>query len=747
MQSTKASWIVALLVVASISKAEEVVVPDPVSDHRYDDELVQWLPHSVTVITKEELEATYNADLEAIESIAPGLLIDRMNTTPRGAAISIRGLGSAGGSKALDPAVAVNIDGVYVGTHTGRMQVLFDFEKVEVARGPQGTQIGAPNLSGAVSITRTKPTGEFDADVRMTMGDDDRREINTVVNFPLNEDLSGKLAIYWKDRGGDYVKNVFNSRNENTEDYILTTGTIAWDYEDLFDLQYTFDLEVSDETTPALLNVSQPNDLLCVSTGYCGSGKNPQFGGIHLTSQNFSNERDFDGEYHTIRVDFTFAGHEVTSITGIRSSEETMDMDIDASHADFYHLMQDQKYDQASHEFRVRRQYSDDLGYTVGLYFLNSDYELFQQEHHILKQLGDAGFSEGHAAGEIQELSSEQESNLQSIFAEVEYVLNDQWIADAALRWTRVDRDFEHSPSRIRLGDTLSPLRTLLVGEEDTSEMLASVGFSYKVDEEAMIYMRYAEGFLPGGFDENAMSAFTGNSYGAETTRAAEVGLKSDWWDDQLRVNVAFYKTELDNKVERFNTFNPDGEIESILDNVAEVELSGWEVEIESTPFENLYIKTVYSHINPDYNKYSVTDLANPAFPINNDNLLPARAPRENLYFSLRYSHAYGPGTIHTYAGYRLFGDYQTNPEIPIAKVGNWQAWDLSVSYEYKEWLFRLFSNNVKDKRYIQNVTDIMQTHILPVGAGATQVPSLATFAEYNQPRFTGLEIIYRPDL
>ncbi len=70
---------------------------------------VQWTPHSVTVLTKDELESGFKRDLEDIESMVPGLIVDRMNTTPRGAAIALRGLGSSGASKAFDPAVAVNI--------------------------------------------------------------------------------------------------------------------------------------------------------------------------------------------------------------------------------------------------------------------------------------------------------------------------------------------------------------------------------------------------------------------------------------------------------------------------------------------------------------------------------------------------------------------------------------------------------------------------------------------------------------
>jgi iron complex outermembrane receptor protein len=292
----------------------------------------------------------------------------------------------------------------------------------------------------------------------------------------------------------------------------------------------------------------------------------------------------------------------------------------------------------------------------------------------------------------------------------------------------------------------VSPLRTFLLGKEDSKEFLRSAGISYKVDEEAMIYARYAEGFLPGGFDENAMSAFTGNSYGSETNRSFEIGLKSDWQQDRLRVNVAYLETQLNNKLERFNTLTPEGDIESMLDNVAQVEVSGWELELESIPLDRLRIKMAYSHLNANYDSYHVPDLENPGSYINLSHLTSNRAPGNNLFLSANYSLPIGPGTLHTYAAYRLLKDYQTNSLIPEAEVSNWTAWDLSVAYEWREWQFRLFSKNVKNKEYIQNVNRILQTDILPVGAGSVSVPSLVTFTEYNQPRYTGFEIIYQPD-
>jgi len=749
--------IILVAVATGVSAANDspATLADQSTVVRYKEESVQWTPHSVSVIAAEEFEDTYRRDLEDLESRVPGMIVDRMNTTPRGAAIALRGLGSNHAAKSFDPAVAVKVDGVYVGTHTGRLQVLFDFERIEVTRGPNGARDGNPNLTGSIDIRRAKPTGEMGLRVRASAGIDDRMEADVIFDFPIAEGLNGKISAFRRDGGGAYMKNVLNDRDENTEDYTFLSAALAWDWNDNLALQYTYDFERSDEASPALLNISAPADLLCATTASlpypnCRRGiGNPELDSLKTTAQNYSNDRSFDGDYHTLRLDLELAGHQFTSITGHRRTEETSAMDMDASNADFYHLNQHQEYDQFCQEFRLERQWSDRLSYQIGAYFLNTEYEIFQEERQILKQLGDAGFSAGRAAGEIQELRSKQKSNLRSAFASATYVLNDQWTADVAARWTDVDRDFEHSPSRIRLGNALSPLRTLIVGTETSKEFLMSGGLAYKVDEEAMIYMRYSEGFLPGGFDENAMSAVAGNSYGAQTTRGAEIGLKSDWWDDRLRVNLAYYRTDLNNKVERFDAMVNGGQIESLLDNIAEVEIAGWEAEVTTIPLEmeNLEIRLMYSHINGDYNNYLVPDIANPGATIDLSNLTSAYAPDENLFASAVYSFPYGPGIFRTYAGYRLINDYQTNPILEEADVKIWTAWDVSISYEWEEWVFRLFSNNVKNKEYIQNARQIRQTDILPVAAGRTSVPTLITFTEYNQPRYTGLEVIFTPSL
>ena len=95
----------------------------------------------------------------------------------------------------------------------------------------------------------------------------------------------------------------------------------------------------------------------------------------------------------------------------------------------------------------------------------------------------------------------------------------------------------------------------------------------------------------------------------------------------------------------------------------------------------------------------------------------------------------------------QLRGKYNVLPKMtPNGEVFSFSTWDLALDYEWNDVTVRLFSHNVNDKRYIQNAARITDGHIGPHIAGATGATGLISYTEYNQPRYTGFEIIYTPD-
>ena len=754
-------------VISPLQAEQNFTISDQTTNVRLRQEALQWTPESITIIKKADLKSTYRRDLEDIQGYAPGVIIDSLFGTPQGAAISVRGVGSSQTSKGFEPAVAVSIDGVYVGTHASQMPVLFDFEQIEIARGPQTTYRGIPNTGGSINITRSKPTGQYDADIRASSGDYDRRELDAVINFPITERVAGKVAFSWKDEGGDYLRNTAISRGENSEDRFAISASLLWELNDLVTAHYTYDIEDDAGDTPGLLNISGQTDLVCIESlpqvidgepveprfnnNTCGSGPParliPQTGVLERTVQNFSNKRRYKGDHHTLRIDFEWAGRTMTSITGFRKNDEETDQDLDATQVDFYSMSSEQDYEQFSQEFRLTEQYSEKLHYATGFYYLKSKYELFQEEFFILNALGIAGLGDAHSPLDVQLLTSETETSYFSTFAHVNYILDEQWTVDIGSRVSIVEKDFNHSPSGVRIDNAFTPSPVIISENKDWIEWTFSAGISYKVDEEAMIYFRFSEGFTPGGFNENAVSIESATSYGSETTDNWELGMKSEWFNDKLRLNMAYYKIDLDKKYEQFIASVAPGRLESVIDNVANLETNGFELEFEVVPIENLYLRGAYNHMGADYKTYMVPDLANPGTELSLKGLRSNRAPPETVFLSALYSFDFASGIINVYAGYKYTDDYQTNPNIRVAKVHNYTTWDFSIDYVWREWTFRLFSQNVLDKRYLQNIVNLNDADVVPIVQGATNASRLVRFAEYNRPRYTGFEVIYTPDL
>ncbi len=769
---------VAVLLAHSSLAQEGSRLPDQSTDYRESDEPVQWTPASVTVIDQKEMDEIYRQDLEDLEGITPGLIIDRISGAAQGAMLAIRGVGSREASRGFDPAVAVVVDGVAVGTHAGQMQVLFDFEQIEVARGPQGA-FGGPNaLGGTVNIRRRKPTGELSSDVKMVVGGNyDRQEIQAVVNMPEFNDIKSKLAFRWDKSESTYMTNVVSGASENEVDRTFLSLSAVWEPTDTLSVQYILDIDRDDSDAPAFLNItqrserSQPGDQMCVDfPANCGSDvapRIPEYLDEQTVGSNFSNKRSFEGDYHTILVDFEFMDHDISSITGFRSTEESGSHDLDATSINYLSKVSDIGYDQFTQEFRADSRSEGALSYTVGLYLSSSDYTLQRDDLFMLQSFAAGGLATPCINCEGVRTRASQDTDTVALYGQVQYQLGEQWTADLALRSEEISKSAHHETGSLIVGGNVLPALTILDSDRRWRRIATSASLAYKVDEEAMIFGRFSTGFRHGGYDDEAISAEGFSPFGLQNVESWEIGMKSEWYDDTLRLNLAAYKNYYENIVQRYPKQVSSGNIEWVLGNLGSAEITGYEAEWIWVPLDNFTLKGSLSHTKPLFDRFSYEDWNNPGSLVDlSGSLQPEWAAPDSFYLSGQYSWPYWEGQLTAYAAYRYSTDYRTGSQTPLSKVYNYSRWDLAISYSWDEWALRLFARNVKDKRYLQNaVTYSAASYVAQdpatLDAALTDptllldnptlnrlVPApLVTAAEYNMPRFVGLEVIYVPDL
>jgi len=193
---------------------EEIVVTS-----RKVEESSQAVPLAITAIS-EELASSTIRDLSDLNGFAPNVQIDSNGGRSGGAVINIRGISpTRSDDNSFDAPIGVMIDGIYMGTTAGQILENFDLERVEILRGPQGTLFGKNTVGGVLNVIRSRPTGEYGARMKATVGSDGQQELRAVVNLPLIDD---KLAakIFATSIGDDgYYRNITTGDNSGEKDY------------------------------------------------------------------------------------------------------------------------------------------------------------------------------------------------------------------------------------------------------------------------------------------------------------------------------------------------------------------------------------------------------------------------------------------------------------------------------------------------------------------------------------------------
>src|SRR6478609_366618 len=166
---------------------------------------LQDTPMSIVALSGENLQSKGVDDLMELSDFTPNLSIKGGRTGGNNAPVfSIRGIGGGGGATG-ERGVALYIDGIYVPRTSGSVFKVFDIERAEVLRGPQGTLFGRNSEGGAIRLFTQQPSQNFDAYVRGTVGNFDHLDVSGMVNVPVTDKLAVRAQGAYLDESG-YVK-------------------------------------------------------------------------------------------------------------------------------------------------------------------------------------------------------------------------------------------------------------------------------------------------------------------------------------------------------------------------------------------------------------------------------------------------------------------------------------------------------------------------------------------------------------
>lgn len=701
---------------ASRGVLEEVVVTA-----RKREESLQDVGQSVSAFSGSEIEARFADDISEITDISPNLIIDDTAQGPGGvAAISLRGIGVAEVESSFDPAVGVVIDGVFLGKASGSITKLIDVERVEVLRGPQGTLFGRNSIGGVINITRAKPTQEVSGKIRGSYGSYDTTELDGMFNFGLGEQLAVKLTASYHDQGEGFYDNLVTGEEDGEIEYAMYGAHLLWTPLPTMDIEYSYTREEYDQDTPPLLNVGQSGQLLCDAFGYCSPDLDTPISGDRFdVVQNGPNDASFDADTHIASVGWAIDDEwALDYIFGYRETDEEVLQDFDGTPETLFETTRPEVYDQTSHELRLTRS-GDRLDFVVGAYLFDMEY--------TIDLVSFIGFVVPNTVLNIPQTANQQTDSW-ALFFESDYSLTDKWVLTVGGRYSDDEKQ-----AQITNDFVISQPEPV---EENWSEFTPKIGLKYFANDDLMFYGLFSSGYRAGGFNGRPTTQQAADRpYDPETVDNYEVGMKSQWLQDRLRLNASLFRMDYDDKQEEQSVAVIGGTgQQTVVANASTATIWGVEVdfmylpEVEGLEFSgNLgWLDASYDDFVADIGRGGVTD---------NDDLEFRRAPEWNASLAVRYEWQAGPGIAWARAGWNFIGEHEmTLANSPQTSNDAQHLVDASINYDWGNAQVSLFGRNLLDEDGYTIGFDV---------GGVAPPGSLWSYATPRDPRTFGVQLVY----
>jgi iron complex outermembrane receptor protein len=485
----------------SADDGAEIVVTARKREERLLDVPVAVSAYSADTLTK--MQAT---DLSGIQGTAPNVNLVQGRGSASNANIFIRGIGQPDALQTFDPAVGVYVDGVYISRIQGALFNLFDVERIEVLRGPQGTLYGKNTIGGAVSVVSKKPnTQELRAAGSFTYGSYNQLLGNAYVSVPLIEDkLALSVAGVYDKRDGTVTDPLtgrkFNDRDTGTARAILR-ATPSDSIELILSGDYTrqrSSASLGYATAPLVGLLGFP-----VLKGAYPYGKYDYKASSSLAPGQ-GQRLDHWGTSFTANIDLSDT-LSLTSITAYRKLSPDYYIDFDATELEVADALVSVRQKQFSQELQLKYE-GDKLHGVFGLYYLNEKITSHQESYDDYLVFFTPA---GPPLPFTRYIDDAQKVSSYAAFGQLTYDFTDQLSLTGGLRYTKERKEYHRSTYTV-LGGAASapyvfpnslpaPFNTL--DHVNFDAWTPSATLSFKPTPNDMIYVSAARGFKSGGFN------------------------------------------------------------------------------------------------------------------------------------------------------------------------------------------------------------------------------------------------------
>ncbi|MDX3775074.1 TonB-dependent receptor [Chromatiaceae bacterium AAb-1] len=561
-------------------------------------ENLQEVPVAVTSIGEEELMQRGIDNITSVQQFSPNSTLQISRGTNSTLTAYIRGIGQQDPLWGFEPGVGIYIDDVYLARPQGAALDVYDVERVEVLRGPQGTLYGRNTIGGAVKYVTKELTGDTHFAARGTVGTKNQRDFKISGQTGLTDNLfiGGALATFKRDGFGKFL----NTGDDNyNKDLISGRISLQWNASDNFRIALSAD-KTTDDSNPRGGYRLVPESLLAPGDTVSDHVYDAN------TSMPVENKVTTEGQSLTMTWDLS-DNWTLKSVTAYREGKTDTNIDFDSTSFATLDIPAFYEDNQTSQELQLL--YSGDkLKFASGIYYYD----------------GEACGAFGQVVYGIATTENGGCVDTESIalYAQGSYQLDDKWSLTLGGRFTKDDKTanvyryiYNGYKFPRETGWTAAAVETDFSGKESFSHFSPRLGVEYKYSRELMYYASYTNGFKSGGFDMRANMAINPNAdepYQEETVDTYEFGVKSEWFNQRLRLNAAAFLSKYDDMqvtVQRSVETSPGTvTVASQVLNAASADIQGLELEAQLAVTRDFDVTLIVGYLDAEFNKVEFFD-------------------------------------------------------------------------------------------------------------------------------------------
>lgn len=669
-------------------------------------ESLQDVPIAVTAFSADALALKGAADITEIAQVVPSVTLEPSRATNSTLTAFIRGVGQQDPLAGFEQGVALYMDDVYIARPQGALLDIYDIERIEVLRGPQGTLYGRNAVGGAIKYVTKRLSEEPEGSLRLSYGTYNQMDVVGKFSTPLSDTVRFGATVASLNRDG-FGENLTTGEEHYNKQIFAARASLEMTPSDALFVRIAADYTDDDSNAVAghRVNPATISGNAVLENVYdteAGATQHASTAGI-----NGNNEVKSKGIYGSVEYE---ASDHVTlkSITAYREDYTESVIDFDALPVDDFDAPVIYDNSQFSQELQLLYT-SDKFNGVFGFYYLDAsaanDFDV------VLGQLGRIAFGDelvAYTGGTV-------DTKAWSVFGDVTYDVSDSFSVSLGGRYTQ-DKRMADVFRASYLGDG-SPFfgndaavflsaSSDFEAERTFKDFSPRIAFNYAPNENTTFYASFSSGFKAGSFDPrgaNFASPEVAEGFAPEQLDSYEAGLKSTWADGRARTNIAIFFSDYKDMqipgslpIDSDNDGTNDGFVGTVT-NAGKAEIKGIEFEGEFLLSEQLTLQTSLNILDADIKEW-LLDGVNVA-----DQREVQNTPEFMSYVGLTYMTDMRTGTLAVNLNWSHKGSI-VQFETPVPEIDQ-DAYDLanaSIVYtaEDNEWSFGIHGKNLFDTRY-----------------------------------------------